>query len=65
ASWLDSGKPDAEVLDEMFLSTLSRYPSPQEKDRLLTRVARASARRETWEDLLWAILNSKEFVFNH
>jgi hypothetical protein len=65
AAWLDSGKPDAAVLDEMFLSTLSRYPSPQEKDRLLTRVARASARREAWEDLLWAILNSKEFVFNH
>lgn len=65
AAWLDSGKPDAEVLDEMFLSTLSRFPSPQEKDRLLTRIGKASARREAWEDVLWAILNSKEFVFIH
>jgi hypothetical protein len=65
AQWLGSGMKDSELLDEMFLTTLSRRPSPREKDRLLTRVATAADRRDVYEDVLWAILNSKEFIFNH
>lgn len=63
--WLESGRSDGELLEEMFLSTLSRRPTPKEKDRLLTRIAAAPAKREVLEDVLWAILSSKEFVFNH
>ncbi len=65
ARWLDSGKSDGEVLDEMFLATLARHPGAQEKDRLLTRIGSAKSRREVYEDILWAVLNSREFVFNH
>lgn len=65
AQWLGEGKPDAWVLEEMFLSTLSRKPTPAEKDRLLTRLGSAASRREAFEDILWAIVSSKEFVFNH
>jgi len=65
ARWLTPGRTDGEVLEEMFLTTLSRRPLPQEKDRLLTRIAAASSKREVFEDVLWAILSSKEFVFNH
>jgi hypothetical protein len=63
--WLASGKPDSAVLDEMFLTTLARRPSPAEKDRLLTRIATAPSKREIFEDVLWALVSSKEFVFNH
>jgi hypothetical protein len=62
--WMDSGLSDSAILDEMFLSTLSRYPSAKEKDQL-TRVGSAKSKREVWEDLLWAMLSSKEFQFNH
>lgn len=65
ARWLAAEKTDAEILDEMFLSTLSRKPAPNEKDRLITRIASSQNRREALEDILWAILNAREFVFNH
>jgi len=65
ARWLGSGRPDSEILDELFLTTLSRRPSAREKDRLLTRIGKAANRLEMWEDLTWAILSSKEFMFNH
>jgi len=65
ARWIAAGKSDAEILDELFLATLSRHPAAQEKDRLLTRISQAKDRKELLEDVLWAILNSREFIFNH
>ena len=65
SQWLSSGRSNSELLEEMFLSTLSRRPTPLEKDRVLTRVAKASSKREIFEDVLWALVSSKEFVFNH
>ncbi len=62
--WIASGMDDAKLLEELFLSTLARRPTPREKDRLLTRIA-SGPRKEVLEDTLWAIMNSKEFVFNH
>jgi len=35
------------------------------KDPAETETNRAKARREAWEDTIWALLNSKEFLFNH
>ncbi|MBS1824552.1 MAG: DUF1553 domain-containing protein [Acidobacteria bacterium] len=65
AQWLESGKSDSEVLEELFLTTMSRTPSAKEKDRLLTRIGQTTNRKELFEDVLWAILNSREFIFNH
>jgi len=62
--WIAAGMSDSQLLEEMFLATLSRRPSAREKDRLLTRIAKGP-RQEVLEDALWAIVNSKEFVFNH
>ncbi|MBI3698062.1 MAG: DUF1553 domain-containing protein [Acidobacteria bacterium] len=63
--WLVSGKSDSALLEDMFLSSLSRKPRPDEKDRLLTRIASAPKKHEIFEDVLWALLSSREFVFNH
>jgi hypothetical protein len=65
AQWLRSDMPDSKIVEELYLATLSRLPAPQEKDRLLTRIAGAGNRREIYEDILWAMLSSREFVFNH
>src|SRR5262249_17880718 len=59
---LQSGKSDSEMLEELYLAALCRYPSATEQQELLSRLSRAASRRATWEDVLWALLNSKEFL---
>ena len=54
----------AELIDELYLSTLSRFPTSAEKEMMLSAFS-DSDRRAAAEDVLWALLNSKEFVFNH
>jgi len=53
---------------ELYLSTLSRLPSTQERDFCIGRLATATIaadKRHLIEDLLWALLNSREFAYNH
>jgi hypothetical protein len=59
---LQSGKPDTEILEELYLAALARYPNSTEQQELLQRVSRADDRRAVWEDILWALLNAKEFM---
>ena len=54
----------AELIDELYLSTLSRFPTSAEKELMLQAFSETD-RRSAAEDVLWALLNSKEFVFNH
>ena len=58
--------PDDEMVGKAFLSTLSRYPTHAEQQQLGNMLAQASPdeRREVIEDLFWAILSSREFLFN-
>jgi hypothetical protein len=60
---LAAKKPAAEILDEMFIRTLSRKPSEAEKKKLLPLLA--SNDRKAYDDVFWALLNSTEFEFNH
>jgi hypothetical protein len=71
-----SGATDEAVVDRLFLAALSRRPTPSERTRLLALLAEAtkgltdpkaiaSARRSAVEDLYWATLTGKEFLFNH
>lgn len=55
---------DKAVIDALYLSTLARLPSGDE--RALLQAALAADKREAvFRDLFWALLNSKEFTFNH
>jgi hypothetical protein len=58
---LAAGATPAEALDELFLAAVSRKPTSGERDRLL----RAAADPGGWADVLWAVLNSREFVLRH
>lgn len=55
----------AETLDHLYLTVLARYPRPEEKEQLLPVFAEETDRRAACEDIVWVLLNSKEFLYNH
>jgi hypothetical protein len=76
ALFLKLGLSDRRILDHIYLSAYSRYPNDAERDTLLgalektrltkgTDEARRDARRQAIEDMVWALLTNKEFLFNH
>ena len=57
---------DEQVIDELFLATLSRVATDRERKLLLAAFTEGSGnRREAVEDILWTLLNTKEFLYNH
>ncbi len=61
-----SALPDEKVIEELFLASLSRFPSVEERELLLDKLRKSSAdRRRVLEDILWALVNHKEFLFQH
>jgi hypothetical protein len=65
ARLLQAKTNDAQVIDELFLATLSRLPSPTERAAVAKELAGGGGREIVFRDLFWALLNSKEFSFNH
>jgi uncharacterized protein DUF1549/uncharacterized protein DUF1553 len=69
AKLLASGRSDGEALRALYVSALGRPPTPVEEKSLLAAVAVAeggqNGRREAYQDVAWALLTSKEFLFNH
>ncbi|MBL8210882.1 MAG: DUF1553 domain-containing protein [Bryobacterales bacterium] len=63
--WLaDSSLTDRQIVERIYLSALTRMPAEDEITAALAPL-KAAARRQTFEDLLWAVFNSKEFLFHH
>ncbi|MEO8024853.1 MAG: DUF1549 and DUF1553 domain-containing protein, partial [Bryobacteraceae bacterium] len=70
ALFLKIGLSDRRIVEHLYLSAYSRYPSDVERAQVLAalekvRVANTDARRLALEDIVWAMLTSKEFMFNH
>ena len=54
------------IVDEIYLSIYSRWPSADEKAVAIEAFAAEGVKRQqAVEDLMWALINSAEFVFNH
>ncbi len=68
----DLTAPEAEPMEDapglvkqVYLRTLSRYPSPDEMKRCTDYLASASSPLEGAKGLLWTLINTKEFIVNH
>jgi len=58
--------PDERRIEEIYLACLSRLPTTEELAELKPRLSGdETARKIAFQDLLWAVLNSKEFEYIH
>ncbi|HKS37329.1 MAG TPA: DUF1553 domain-containing protein [Verrucomicrobiae bacterium] len=67
AKQLSEKMPLEKIIEEAYLSALSRQPSRAEKEKMLKMLAETTPdeQRPLVEDLYWALLSSREFLFNH
>jgi hypothetical protein len=66
---LQQGRPAGTIVEELALAILGRTPTAPERDGFLAHIAKAGDNEETerkaWEDVAWAMINSKEFLLRH
>ncbi len=63
--WVDEGWTDSRIIDHLILRCYGRRPLERERIELLADLQGTSDRRQAFEDIFWALLNSPEFIFNH
>ena len=56
---------DEAIIEELYLAALCRFPTEAEQAALKDMIRRQDSRREAVEDLLWAVVNSEQFLNNH
>ena len=63
-SLVKSAKTDDEALDELFLATLGRLPSANDR-KTFSDYRQIADRRTALTDTMWALINTREFILNH
>ena len=59
-------KTPEKTVEGMYLSILSRYPTAKEKQTALAYFDKSGlSRRDAGVDVVWALLNTKEFIYRH
>jgi len=61
------GMSDATLIDQIYLCSVSRFPTTREREQLLKMLPDVGTGDEqaVVEDVFWAIMSTKEFLFNH
>ncbi len=62
---IGEGQSDEAIVAGLYLSAVCREPSSEELETALKHVASSQDRQSALEDIGWAVLNSKEFLFQH
>jgi hypothetical protein len=62
---MKSKKSPAEQLSELYIRCLARKPSKDELDALVPTLSDKAKQAQALDDIFWALLNSREFLFNH
>ncbi|HLW66467.1 MAG TPA: DUF1549 and DUF1553 domain-containing protein [Gemmataceae bacterium] len=62
---LATKKSDNEVFEELFLATLTRFPTEAEKQTIEKYRSGQANREAAFVDTMWALLNTREFILNH
>jgi hypothetical protein len=62
---LDGGRPASSLVDDCYLAALCRYPTSSERTATESMLRDPTKHREAMEDLLAALLSSKEFLLRH
>ena len=66
AKALAAKKTPSEIIDDLYMRCLARKPFAAEKEKLMAFVGEEGrSDADVLNDLFWAVLNSKEFIFNH
>jgi hypothetical protein len=65
AKMFEAKKPIPEMVEELYLAAFARLPSDAEKTKSIAYIESSADQRRAAEDLLWSLLNSREFMFNH
>lgn len=70
AKWLSADNPAADIIDDAFLTCFARHPTTAEKEKLVAALneaagADAEQKRQVLEDVLWSLISTREFLFNH
>ncbi len=63
--WIDAGRSDAEIVERIYLATLSRRPTPAESDLIAKHLATVNDRAAGFADLQHALINANEFLLRH
>ncbi|PQO32920.1 DUF1549 domain-containing protein [Bremerella cremea] len=63
--WVKEGLSEDAIIEKIFIRCLSRKPSAEEREKLLATMKEEENKQRGLEDIFWAVLNSREFMFNH
>ena len=63
--WIAAGKSDIQIIESLYLAAFSRKPAEGEVQISLQHIATNSDRILALQDIFWAVINSKEFLFQH
>jgi hypothetical protein len=63
--WKQQGLTHEAIIDRIYFQCLCRFPTEAEKARLMQIVQESANPDMGLHDVYWAVLNSREFIFNH
>ncbi|XZE42685.1 DUF1549 domain-containing protein [Pirellulaceae bacterium SH467] len=64
-TWKEQGLTQEQIIEKIYMRCVSRKPTEEERATLVKAIAEAPNADQGLQDIFWAILNSREFIFNH